>query len=80
MRSSSSFVSEQKPDLLQQLGGRSVEESCIIVDRDELHCEFPDRKENDRHKPYKVPCPFSSFLCFMFSFIITNKAKNNNAL
>uniref|UniRef100_A0A1J3E5B1 Uncharacterized protein n=1 Tax=Noccaea caerulescens TaxID=107243 RepID=A0A1J3E5B1_NOCCA len=53
MRSSSSFVSEQKSDILQQLSGRSVEESCIIVDRDELHCVFPDRKENDRHKPYK---------------------------
>ncbi|CAA7050235.1 unnamed protein product [Microthlaspi erraticum] len=53
MRSSSSFVSEKKPDVLQQLSGRSVEESCIIVDRDELHCVFLDRKENDRHKPYK---------------------------
>ncbi|CAN7006562.1 hypothetical protein IGI04_010204 [Brassica rapa subsp. trilocularis] len=46
MQTSSSSVPEQ-------LSGRSVEESCIIVDRDELHCVFPDRKENDKHKPYK---------------------------
>ncbi|KAJ0230163.1 Uncharacterized protein HA466_0309870 [Hirschfeldia incana] len=52
--SSSVSESEQKAEILQQLSGRSVEESCIIVDRDELHCVFPDRrKENDKHKPYK---------------------------
>ncbi|KAL0722043.1 hypothetical protein Bca4012_036642 [Brassica carinata] len=52
--SSSVAESEQKAEILQQLSGRSVEESCIIVDRDELHCVFPDRrKENDKHKPYK---------------------------
>ncbi|KAF8084407.1 hypothetical protein N665_0719s0020 [Sinapis alba] len=44
---------EHKSEILQQLSERSVEESCIIVDRDELHCVFPDRKENDKHKPYK---------------------------
>ncbi|KAG2308669.1 hypothetical protein Bca52824_028417 [Brassica carinata] len=53
MQTSSSSVSEQKPEILQQLSGRSVEESCIIVDRDELHCVFPDKEENDKHKPYK---------------------------
>ncbi|KAL0710507.1 hypothetical protein Bca4012_017485 [Brassica carinata] len=36
-----------------QLSEKSVEESCIIVDGDELHCVFPDRKENDKRKPYK---------------------------
>ncbi|ESQ51691.1 hypothetical protein EUTSA_v10016698mg [Eutrema salsugineum] len=54
METSSSSVSEQKSEILQELSeGRSLEESCIIVDRDELHCVFPDRKENDKHKPYK---------------------------
>ncbi|KAJ4891372.1 Uncharacterized protein Rs2_31120 [Raphanus sativus] len=51
--SSSVAESEQRAEILQQLSGRSVEESCIIVDRDELHCVFPDKKENDKHKPYK---------------------------
>ncbi|CAF2096464.1 hypothetical protein HID58_017961 [Brassica napus] len=51
--SSSVSESEQKAEILQQLSGRSVEESCIIVDRDELHCVFSDMKENDKHKPYK---------------------------
>ncbi|KAF3559523.1 hypothetical protein F2Q69_00011716 [Brassica cretica] len=51
--SSSVSESEQKAEILQQLSGRSVEESCIIVDRDDLHCVFPDMKENDKHKPYK---------------------------
>ncbi|KAJ4903327.1 Uncharacterized protein Rs2_17278 [Raphanus sativus] len=50
--SSSSAVSEQNP-VLQELSGRSVEESCIIVDRDELHCVFPDKEENAKHKSYK---------------------------
>ncbi|CAF1865184.1 hypothetical protein YC2023_054986 [Brassica napus] len=52
-KTSSSSVSEQKSEILQQLSGRSVEESCIIVDRDELHCVFPDKEENDKRKPYK---------------------------
>ncbi|KAF8086548.1 hypothetical protein N665_0622s0040 [Sinapis alba] len=53
-KTSSSSVSEEKAEILQELSGRSVEESCIIVDRDELHCVFPDRrKENDKHKSYK---------------------------
>ncbi|CAH8362659.1 unnamed protein product [Eruca vesicaria subsp. sativa] len=54
-KTSSSSISEaeKKAEILQQLSGRSVEESCIIVDRDELYCVFPDRKENDKHKPYK---------------------------
>ncbi|CAH8355598.1 unnamed protein product [Eruca vesicaria subsp. sativa] len=52
MQTSASSVQEQK-EILQQLSGKSVEESCIIVDRDELHCVFPDRKENDKHKPYQ---------------------------
>ncbi|VVB07553.1 unnamed protein product [Arabis nemorensis] len=50
---SSSSVSQQKIEILQQLSGRSVEESCILVDRDEFHCVYPDKKENDKHKPYK---------------------------
>ncbi|CAN7137368.1 unnamed protein product [Brassica rapa subsp. narinosa] len=53
MKTSSSSVSEHKPEILQGLSGRSVEESCIIVDRDELHCVFPNKEENDKHKPYK---------------------------
>ncbi|KAF8108721.1 hypothetical protein N665_0104s0045 [Sinapis alba] len=44
---------EQKSVILQELSGRSVEQSCIIVDRDELHCVFPDKEENNKHKPYK---------------------------
>ncbi|KAJ0259967.1 Uncharacterized protein HA466_0062440 [Hirschfeldia incana] len=58
MQTSSSSVSEQ--NLLQELSGRSVEESCIIVDRDELHCVFPDNEENDKHKPYKIRDAISS--------------------
>ncbi|KAJ0261912.1 Uncharacterized protein HA466_0049370 [Hirschfeldia incana] len=53
MQTSSSSVSEQKSEILEQLSGRSFEESCIILDRDELHCVFPDRKENDKHKSFK---------------------------
>ena len=67
-KTSSSSVSEQKSEILQQLSGRSVEESCIIVDRDELHCVFPDKEENDKRKPYKVLLSFS--LRFTFAFII----------
>ncbi|CAL9235069.1 unnamed protein product [Arabidopsis halleri] len=52
-KTSSSSVSEQKSEILQHLSGRSVEESCILVDRDEFHCVFPDKMENDKHKPYK---------------------------
>ncbi|CAH8264335.1 unnamed protein product [Arabidopsis lyrata] len=52
-KTSSSSVSEQKSEILQPLSGRSVEESCILVDRDEFHCVFPDKMENDKHKPYK---------------------------
>ena len=59
--SSSVSESEQKAEILQQLSGRSVEESCIIVDRDELHCVFSDMKENDKHKPYKVLVSFFPF-------------------
>ena len=66
--SSSVSESEQKAEILQQLSGRSVEESCIIVDRDELHCVFPDKEENDKRKPYKVLLSFS--LRFTFAFII----------
>ncbi|KAL1190659.1 hypothetical protein V5N11_000147 [Cardamine amara subsp. amara] len=50
---SSSSISEQKSEILQHLSGRSVEESCILVDRDELHSVFLDKKETDKHKPYK---------------------------
>ncbi|XP_019093110.1 PREDICTED: uncharacterized protein LOC104749764 isoform X2 [Camelina sativa] len=60
METSSSSVSEQKSEILQHLIGGSVEESCILVDRDELHCVFPDKMENDKHKPYKIRDVISS--------------------
>ncbi|VYS54068.1 unnamed protein product [Arabidopsis thaliana] len=53
VETSSSSVSEPKSEILQHLSGRSVEESCILVDRDEFHSVFPDKMENDKHKPYK---------------------------
>ena len=62
METSSSSVSEHKPEILQGLSRRSVEESCIIVDRDELHCVFPNKEENDKHTPYKVLISFFLFV------------------
>ncbi|XP_010414178.1 PREDICTED: uncharacterized protein LOC104700359 [Camelina sativa] len=53
METSSSSVSEHKSNILQHLIGGSVEESCILVDRDEFQCVFPDKMENDKNKPYK---------------------------
>lgn len=71
METSSSPVSEQKSEILQHLSGRSVEESCILVDRDEFHCVFPDKMENDKHKPYKV-----SSLSISFSFLCLSSREN----
>ncbi|KAG7642682.1 hypothetical protein ISN44_As02g025690 [Arabidopsis suecica] len=80
VETSSSSVSEPKSEILQHLSGRSVEESCILVDRDEFHSVFPDKMENDKHKPYKVASSVSLYLslslslfCFMFAYIITCK-------
>lgn len=50
------------------------------MDRDEFHSVFPDKMENDKHKPYKVASSVSLYLslslslfCFMFAYIITCK-------
>ncbi|CAN8247575.1 unnamed protein product [Cochlearia groenlandica] len=53
IEATSSSVSEKKLEILQQLSERSVEESCILVDRDESPCVFPEKKDNNKHKPYK---------------------------
>ncbi|EOA27143.1 hypothetical protein CARUB_v10023243mg, partial [Capsella rubella] len=68
MEASSSSVSEQKSEILQHLSGRSVEESCILVDRDEFHCVFPDKMENDKHKPYKVSSSSLFHVCIYQSY------------
>lgn len=72
VETSSTFVSDQKIEILQQLSGRSVEESCILVDRDEFHCVYPDKKENDKHKPYKV---FSFSLFFVSCLHLSSRGK-----
>ncbi|XP_010522139.1 PREDICTED: uncharacterized protein LOC104800862 isoform X2 [Tarenaya hassleriana] len=47
-------VSEQNTELIQLHSQRLVEESCILVDRNEVHCLAPRGKKHGKTKSYKI--------------------------
>lgn len=54
---------EQGYETVQRVDNIQVEETCVLVNGDEL-CFVPCRE--DKHRPYKV----LSLLCLSFSFIL----------